>query len=564
MLSYYRADRISLLQYHQLPLRTFYFGGGYPLIANPQDGFLNPFFIPVLIFGEIIGMKANVFLAHIIAAMGMYYLARYVLKYNYLGAFFAAVVFTLGGHMHRLLIRGQDYVSTFYCFFIPLLFAFFIKAKEHRRYLIYAVLVLTAIVSQAGLYVAPIMLFIFLVGLLEACKFRDKRFSFEAVYLKNFLILALLTFFLGAVKIFPMLELLKQDMRVMEGYNPFWGISLPTLAKVFLQRLPYLPSAGVHWAYFYVGCIPAIFLVSSLAAYWRETKKLFMLLVIFMFLSFSAVTWVDLFKLLWQLPIFHSIESPVRYFIPIVIFLIALIAGKVFSLRDKLNSKFITGFFICATVLTTADLLFINGVRQESFGGSIPGQMEQVEFFQVKNHAPGDKVSTLIPKSMFLRHSWEWTMPSQYELMLYNVGKINWYGNIHLGEYAAPKYFIHWNGVESVEPENYSWVINPEYKGELYFLNNAKNTAKFQYFSPNEIIVDASLLGPDTLVINQNYDKYWRAGLLKPLSHNGLLALKLEQAGSYRIKFIYIPWNFYLGLAVSIITFIFITMRLHR
>ncbi len=202
MLSYYRADRESLLQYHQIPLRTFYFGGGYPLIANPQDGFLSPFFIPVLILGEVIGLKINVFLAHLIAALGMYYLTRYVLKYDYLGAFFSTIVFCLGGHAHRLLIRGQDYIISIFYFFIPLLLALFIKTKEHKNYLFYTVFVLTIIITQAGLYVAPIILFIFLFSVLEIFKSKDGSIAYDTGYLKNFFILILFSFFIRSSKVF--------------------------------------------------------------------------------------------------------------------------------------------------------------------------------------------------------------------------------------------------------------------------------------------------------------------------------------------------------------------------
>lgn len=246
MLSYYRADREAVLSYHQFPLRTHYFGGGYPLIANPQDGSLNPFFIPVLVFGEVVGLKINVILAHLIGALGMYYLARQVLGYNYLGALFSTFVFCLGGHMHRILILGQEYTSLFYSLFIPLLLAVFIKSKDRKVYLVYSIFLLTLITNQAGLYSAPIILFLFLFSCLQT----------RSTYLKNFFIMCFFSFLLGAVKNFPMLELLKANPRVMDSYNPFWGPLIPNIYKAFLVHQKDFASPGQHWNYFYLGYLP--------------------------------------------------------------------------------------------------------------------------------------------------------------------------------------------------------------------------------------------------------------------------------------------------------------------
>lgn len=196
MLSYYRAQRQSILEYRQLPLRTPFFGGGYPLVANPLDGALNPFFIPALIFGEVIGLKINVFLAHIIGALGMYYLSRFILGYDILGALFSTFVFCLGGNLHRLLIRGVTYPPLYY-FFMPLLLALFIKAKENKRYLIYTIFLFAMMLTQLSLRFLVILTFLFLFSLLEIIKYRNQRLAFGAGYIRNLFIIILFTFLLG-------------------------------------------------------------------------------------------------------------------------------------------------------------------------------------------------------------------------------------------------------------------------------------------------------------------------------------------------------------------------------
>jgi hypothetical protein len=558
MCSYYRSARQAVLIHHQFPLRTYFFGGGYPLIANPQDGFLSPFFIPVLILGEVIGLKLNILLAHFIALFGMYYLARYVLKYNYLGASFSTLVFCLGGHIHRLLIRGQDYVSTFYCFFIPLVMAFFLKSKEHKKYLFFTVFTLTVISTQAGLYFTPILLLLFLFSCLEAFKYKNNGLKFDLGYLKNFFVIIFFVLMLGAVKIFPMFELLRQNLRSVEGYNPFWGPLFINMYKSFFVHQKDFASVGEHWNYFYLGYVPICLSLVTFFMYWKKMWKFAVLLGIFILLSFSAHTRFDLFGLLWRLPIFHSIEAPTRYFVPVVIFIIALTSGGFFSIRQKFKNKFTFLIFTIIIIFTAADLFYTNGVSEASFPQPIPKNIIQPELFCVQNYNSSNKISTFIPKSMHWLRSWEFTLPNQYELMLQNIGKINWYGNIHLKESVTPKYYIEWNNVESFAPENFTWRINPAYKGELYFLNNSNNKAEFTYFSPNKIVVKINLSQPDILIINQNYDKYWRSSLSRPINNNGLLAVNLDKEGEYLVKFDYVPSSFYFGLVVTLITFIFI------
>lgn len=548
MLSYYKADRQAILQFHQFPLRTHYFGGGYPLLANPQDGSLNPFLLPVLIFGEVIGLKINILLAHLIGALGMFYLTRYVLRYNYLGALFSTFVFCLGGHMHRIMILGQEYISLFFSFFTPLLLAFFIRSKEQKKYLVYSIFLLTVITSQAGLYCLPVILFIFLYSCMQT----------KFIYLKNFFLICFFSFLLGAAKNFPMLELLGASPRLMDNYNPFWGTLPYNLYKAFLARQVNFSGPGEHWNYFYLGYIPLAFTLASFLFFWKKTLRLCILLVLFAFFSFSAHRKIDLFALLWQLPLFHSIEAPTRYFVPLVVFIIALGSGQFFLIKERFSKRFITLILILLLVFTVQDLFFTNNTKEISFPEAVPKYQKEAQFFSVKNSKPGNKISPLIARNMFLIRSWEWTLPSQYELMQRNIGKINWYGNIHLKEAAEPKYYIDWNGRESLGPENSSWRLNPDYRGEIYFLNNPDNKAEFSYFSPNAMTAKVNCIEPDILVINQNCDAHWRSNIIKPFDYNGLLAVNLTRTGEYQVKFIYLPLSFYLGLNVSLITFMFI------
>ncbi len=564
MLSYFRAFRQTLLQDHQFPLRTYYFGGGYPLLANPQDPSFSPFLVPVLILGEVVGLKINVLLFHLIGCLGMYYLTRRVFNYNLLGAVFSTLVFCLGGHAHRLLIRGQDYIPTSFHFFIPLALALFIKSKEHKKYLISAIVIFTMIAMQAGLYFAPLLLFIFLFSLLQLPRWENKRVVWENACIKNFFIILSISFLLGAVRFLPMLELLKQNPRQVGGYNPFWGALWPNIFKAFFVHKHSFPFAGMHWNYFYIGYVPVLFSFAACLIFWRTNLRYLILGVLFALLSFGAHTPLDLFRFFWRLPLFNSIEAPTRYFISYVTFILALTSGSFFLVQQRFKVRYLASALILCAGFVGTDLFFTNSTKDISFPAEIPKYERQKNFFSVRNLEPGNEVSRLIPTKMYQTRSWEWTFPTQYELMLQNIGKINAYVNIHIQEASSPKYFIEWNGKQSFESGNFKWHPNRDYRGEVYFLNEPRNTATFHTFSPNRLIVKVSCVEPDILVMNQNYDKSWRSNRGVPKNYLGLLAIDLDQKGDYFVSFVYVPFSFILGLIVSLSTLAGLVLSLTR
>ncbi len=558
-LGFARASRQAILEYGQLPLRTPYFNGGYPLFGHPLENTLNAVFLPILIFGETAGLKINIFLFHLLGGLGMYYLSRRCLNFTYLGALFSVFVFALGGNLHRLLISGIAYYPQATYFFIPLLIALLIRSRDSKKHLIYLVAALAILRFSVSIF-----LFIFLFSVLEAIRSAKRKAAFDLCYIKNFFIAISLAFLLGAAKNFALLELLRQNPRPVDSYLPFWGpLSLsaplmPNLFHAFFVHYRNFASWGMHWNYLYLGYLPVIFALLSSVVYWKKTKRFFMLLVIFALLSFGANTRLDIFRYLWPLPFFRSIEAPTRHFIPFVIFLIAVLSGQIFSAAEKIKFRFAGPALFLALSFTTADLFVTNGIRQPAFGHPVPQPVLSSPFFQVKNSEPGRQVSPFVPKNIFAVRSWEWTRPSSYELMLRNIGKLNAYTMIYLGEYAAPKYYIEWNGMDSMEPQNYMWRLNPDYRGEVYFLNHPQNTAEFTLFSPNKIVAKVSVAHPDTLVINQNFDKSWRSSLSKPVDHQGLLAVELDKEGEYSVTFTYVPLIFYLGLCVSLASLVFL------
>ena len=116
-------------------------------------------------------------------------------------------------------------------------------------------------------------------------------------------------------------------------------------------------------------------------------------------------------------------------------------------------------------------------------------------------------------------------------------------------------------------------------EGGKVIYETTSNQSQLVYLSPNQIEVDIDLKTPDTLVINQNFHPGWKVSLVSRglsdsssakqseenrervdkvilLSYNGLLSAKLAKPGQYRVVFKYLPWDFLIGLIISIISFV--------
>src|SRR3990167_557210 len=73
---YNAVPRKTILSFYQIPLWNPYYCGGNVLLAHPESVWLNPFFIFVLIFGEVIGLKIELFLHLILGMFGVFLLSK--------------------------------------------------------------------------------------------------------------------------------------------------------------------------------------------------------------------------------------------------------------------------------------------------------------------------------------------------------------------------------------------------------------------------------------------------------------------------------------------------------
>jgi len=550
---YNHFDRLCVLRYHQLPLWSPYSGGGFPIIGRAYAGSINPLFIFVLIFGEIVGLKIIVLIIYFAAITGMYYLTRFVLNFHPFASAFSAVVFTFSGYIPSFVSDGN--YNNVYIYFLPWALAFLLKsvyAEARVKYIILSCISLSPILLQGGLPFVVALGLIFLVSVFSMFRFNRKKKSvrLDFRYLKIFLVVVLLTLSICAVKIFPTVKTTNSKVAPVHSV---YEDNYEAISRYAVEKGKALSWSSLYSCLFvrnfrgilptyYVGFIPVIFFLLSLFIRPKKNLKWLFVFVIFLFLSMGPLAPFDLFKFLWASHKYiHFIYKHNKYFSIGIIFTIAILGGSFLSYffrkrYARKSVKYITvGFLSVLSVIAFLDLFATNiKFHKNIFTLPVPELKEEKNFFQI------------FVKGIPLRDP---ICMHEYFYLLRNVGLINWHGDILLKESAEPKYYT----VPSVWEDFDKMELNPSYRGEFYFLTPS-NKVECSYFSPCKLILDVEVREPGFLVVNQNYHPAWHSTAGKVYDYNGLLAISLKMTGRYKVVLYYVPMEFWLGAAISLLT----------
>ncbi len=556
------------LEYGQFPLRNPFLAGGYPIPGNLRTFILNPLNIFTLLSGEVAGIRLSTFLLIMFCASGMFYLTRIVLKYNYAGSIFSTLTFMLSGWgvFH---IVGGDY-EKLYFYLLPWLIAFFIRAKANRRFVVLASLMLGLVLVEGGLIIIPVALFLFIYAFLQSSiVFKNKRWKIDISFLGNLLLIFLFAGLLYAVKIIPMLNLIKMNA---VDYIHFPGEHSYALASSLsktsghalnftsLQNL-LLNKEYAGYGKFNLGIIPIIFFLLSGLIFFRKNWRYLLTLSIFVVLSFGANSPIDLFKPLWHMhPFVHGIWKLDKYFSFPMLFLISLIGGKLFLIPERINRfKIPLKLILIIIALIGIINMFAENKKGLVFSYKEIPEIKKVDsFFQVrvKKYKVCGPFDVDAPDEKFTRFYW-FSMLQGFGVVNNILGS----AALPLEERIIPKYFVDNKYYDEIKQSADSnpmkhQKINPSYKGEVFF-NKVDNYARFEYFSPNKLKVFVHMVdSPDILVINQRYDTGWRCSIGKLKNWRGLLGIELEEKGDYVIQLKYMPKDFLSGLIISLLTLI--------
>ncbi len=451
-------------------------------------------------------------------------------------------------------------------------------ARESRKYIFLCAGVTTLVLLNGfNLYMVPLFLFLLIFSLVNDAGAPEGTIKAMGPTVRAFIFVGIGTFLLGAIKIFPLLELLRENARQIDDYA-MASAGAMTAGKMFLaffSRGPYAvgneavmgPNGLGMGAVMYFGVIPGMFFLLSCLICFKKVWKYLVVMGIFLLLAMARNSPADLFYPLWHLPLFHSMREVARYFSFPVIFMAALVMGASLSSEvfKNLNNKARIAIYVIAAIAVVN--MFAANTQYFKFAGryqeKIPPLTGEGDFFNVSG-----VLLKNIEQAPFYNKSRAWTGKYaeelgpglQYYLLRQNIGLINWFGNLPLAENAAPKYGVtigygdYWKDFRSDLTRDNGIAANRGYKGESYFEKYSGNKVKNIEWKSNRITVDVDQDQPDNLIINQNYDKEWGSTNGRVYDAGGLIGLELSSPGIEKVELTYRPGSLYAGAAVSLTT----------
>jgi hypothetical protein len=538
----HEAVRKAFLEYHTFPTRSFWFGGGYPTIGDPEDPTLNPLTLFTLIFGSVMGLKVIPFIAMLIGGLGTYALARYILGYTRWGALFSGLIFGLSLFVPLRIQDGNP--NEVYAAFLPLCLLLIGLACRGRKiallilpFVFYTMLSDGKLTSLMAILYLVILCLFDVIPIFNTFKTSNQPQKANIKPLKVIILALVVTFFIGMVRILPAFDLIstKGGLGHMDlyfqpkTYTPE-GIPAYTYQQLWQESIGWKKVQGLVT----VGWLPVLLSLIAFYIFRRRSFPWGVNLFLFGWLILAYNAPVDLLKLLWNVPIFSALYRPYKYFSFQIAFTFAIVAGQFFWLLLKIRPKWLEHVFAIGLILLGVWFLYpkVDKIQKETYTFDMPSEslVKQDIFYNIQGKD-------------IVRNRKEPLNSLTYTNLIRNIGTVDWHTGIPIAENAVPKYFVDAKG---------SVITNPLYRGEAYFVDT-KNLAE-AYFRPNSIIIQVSLQKPDTLIINQNYHKDWHTDHGKVVDKDGLIALQLDEAGTYNITMLYISRSFYLGLIASILS----------
>ncbi len=542
----------TILNNHQFPLWSPFREGGAYAVGIPGEISLNPLSIGILFFGVIKGFNLSWYILYIVGGLSMYYLTRFVLRYNSLGALYSSVVFSMNGFFPLKQLEGFIYARE--TILLPLLVAFFIKSQRENKYIFFTALILSLFFIQTGLYFCVVVLLLFFVAAFKSIEFTaNNKVILKKRYCIVFLISLILALLLSMHKLFPLLETMQINLGINGAMHKSTIFKTLTISE-FWDRI-FVPK-NFDSDTMYVGYLPGLLCLFSGIICFKKMKQWLFMLLIFIILFLGANSFFDLHSILSYFPGFRSIIQPAKYYGLVVTFLISLISGGFFLFLTKRSSKLIKFFFIILLILTYGDLLWANSGYFNFYTTEIIPKIQHGSFCQVKLvNINKDDVGTqaVIPAALYQK----------------GIGNVNYLyvskkrsltGDgipmlIKKEIHVIPKYFLLPQYAFLAPRTGLFFVRNAYYKGEAFFLSE-QNKVRALSITPNVIKIGVKAAKPDWLIINQNYSKWWKSPDGEVENRDGRLAIFINELGDGEVSVFFVPLDFYAGLAISFFTLI--------
>jgi len=528
--------RRSVFEHGVFPLRSHYFGSGYPTLGEPEDPALNPLAWFLLPWDTVLALKLRLFLGALAAGVGTFLLARGPLGHSAWGAAFAALTFALAAWLPWQVESGN--MNEFYPAFVPLCLFLILTAPRHPLRFVWLPLLFYTILSDGKQCLFAVLLFMAIVCTSWAV-FPPSGSSGNnglRVRLLPLFYLALAVFatlLISMARILPALEVLAQrgglrqlDLATHTAPTPF-----PT-PRDLINGLIGLRDVQVGVHIYHVGLLPLLLFLGAFATSWRKAAAWAVAVVILVWLALGPQAPLNLLAVLNRLPIYSTFDRPGKYLAPFVALAIAMGAAGFLDALWRVRSRWLAHLLAAAATTGTACTLAPEVVRMSTLPFSLADDSFVAE--------EADEFYSVAGAGLARERAQPWNANAYFNLRR-NVGTIDWYTALPLPAHGQPRFFVARDGREQ---------SNPDYRGEAYFLQDDNRcTARF---SPNRILVEVEVRQPGLLVLNQNFHPGWSANRGRVKAHQGLLAVELSGIGNYGVVLRYTSSAFIRGAWLSL------------
>lgn len=511
----------SIIHYGQFPFWNPYMGGGNILFHHPEVLVLSPFFLLYLIFGELVGLKLQVFICYFLGFYGSFKL------FGRLGisktvSFAMAVVYF--GSVHFALHIAEGHMPFTHFCFLPWFVYFIHKSIEKMKYIVGAIVALALMILGNGaaipfLYSMTFSSLLFLLLSLQAK---------QAKYLLNYIYATIGGIALSAVKFLPMVIYLVQNR--WEG-NPEEVIPLTALPEIFFgwrHSLFEKNFLGQLWGWHEYGAYisPLVIIMLVFALIWRFKKHYpyLILLIFFLILGLGNFSPWSLWSLLSHLPGFSSARCTGRSF-QLVILTSSILGGFGFDLlleKVKKYNIYIKSIpYLLLLIVFGTNIYLAYPIISSTVRNEVPSISRNTEFRHVVD-----------------------SRPHGYRNYLANQGSL-----------VSPWLSAYHPSRALVGPQN-------EVYSEYIKTGEAKVISR--KYTPNQIeyTLDAQTAG--SIIISMGYDPGWsEQGGTVLYKDQDLIAFDF-QPGEKRYILTYRTPYFNFGLAISLITLLLLAVYVYK
>jgi hypothetical protein len=498
-----RAAVDAVRRFGQLPLWNPWYCGGIYGLGEPQSRFASPSFLLSLLFGVERAQPLVIFLFTVLGMEGTYRWVR--LRVNDASAALRiAPIFALSGHFAVSYFRGW---TNFFGFeLVPfVLLGITLAARGRTAGIAISAIAFAVMVGFGGTFAAPIVavaaIFEAIRALLEEPPSKRARALTMLAGVASFMVLV------AAVRLWPLAETLSAQPRIMAG-TP--GHAPKQLLWFLVKSLVVKDGDVEDNGAFYVGA--GFIALIALGGSDRKSGRPLVVVVLLLWLAAGYARKPALFALLRELPVFSALRYPERFLWIAVLYACEPAANALARLpRLGEGRRWRNGANIVLTLAVVGTIgsqikTFIDVGKARELG--VVAEKARDEFRQARGN--------------------RWLAAH--------------YDGVGVGSLSC------W--------ETHPVTMSPKLRGDLpaeeYVADPRVGAAKRVSWSPNELVIRASMKSAGRLLVNQNWHPGWRSTVGTVVSEDGLLAVDLP-AGESDVRLSFRPTSALAGGAVTLV-----------